>query len=105
VARHRSIFDAPPEVNRRKWTRNYWPPVEAATRRYSRITLTLRERKKNKVLRATLVTFKREAARANSNGKECIQTLMNMGRFYLLAEIDELLSNLVYEHQAASLPD
>gem|GEM_PF-6716915 len=30
---------------------------------------------------------------------------MNMGRFYLLAEIDELLSNLVYEHQAASLPD
>ncbi|WP_289102511.1 hypothetical protein, partial [uncultured Marinobacter sp.] len=67
--------------------------------------MTLRERKKNKVLRATLVTFKREAARANSNGKECIQTLMNMGRFYLLAEIDELLSNLVYEHQAASLPD
>jgi len=92
VPKYRNIFDAPPEVitryYRRKWTRKYWPPVEAATRRYSRVTLTLRERKKNKALRVTLETFKQEAARANSKGNECIQALMNMGLFYLLAEND-----------------
>lgn len=92
MPKYRSIFDAPPEVisryYRRKWARKYWPPVAAATRRYSRVTLTLRERKKNKVLKETLETFKREAARANANGNECIQTLMNMGLFYLLAESD-----------------
>lgn len=92
MPKYRNIFDAPPEVitryYRRKWTRKYSPPVEAATRRYSRVRLTLRERKKNKVLRATLEVFKREAARANSKGNECIQALMNMGLFYLLAEND-----------------
>lgn len=92
MPKYRSIFDAPPEVinryYRRKWTRKYWPPVEAATRRYSRVTLTFRERKKNKVLKATLETFKREAERANSKGNECTQALMNMGLFYLLAEND-----------------
>jgi hypothetical protein len=92
VPKYKSIFDAPPEVitryYRSKYTRKFWPHVEAATRRYSRITLTLRERKKNRVLRSTLETFKREAARANSKGNECIQALMNMGLFYLLAEND-----------------
>ncbi len=92
MPKYRSILDAPPEVisryYRRKWMRKYWPPVEAATRRYSRVTLTFRERKKNKVLKATLETFKREAARVNASGNECLQTLMNMGLFYLLAEND-----------------
>lgn len=68
--------------------RKYWPPVEVAARRYSRVTLTFRERKKNKVLKATLETFKREAERANTKGNECTQALMNMGLFYLLAEND-----------------
>lgn len=92
MPKYRSIFDAPPEVihryYRRKWTRKYWPPVEAATRRYSRVILTFRERKRNKVLKTTLETFKREAERANSKGNECTQALMNMGLFYLLAEKD-----------------
>lgn len=92
MPKYRSISDAPPEVITRyyrgKFTRKFRPHVEAATRRYSRVTLTLRERKKNKVLRSTLETFKREAARANSNGSECMQALMNMGLFYLLAESD-----------------
>jgi hypothetical protein len=92
VPKYKSIIDASPEViaryYRRKYSRKCWPHVEAATRRYSRITLTLRERKKNKVLRTTLETFKREAARANAKGNECIQVLMNMGLFYLLAESD-----------------
>lgn len=92
MPKYKSIADAPPEVitryYRRKYTQKCWPYVEAATRRYSRITLTLRERKKNRALRSALETFKREAARANAKGNECIQVLMNMGLFYLLAESD-----------------
>ena len=92
MPKYKSIFDAPSKVInrycRRKVTLKVAPFVDAAARRYSRVTLILRERKKNKALRASLETFKREAARANSNGNECIQALMNMGLFYLLAEND-----------------
>lgn len=88
MPKYRSIFEAPPEVITRYYTRKYWPLVAAATRRYSRIYLTLREKRKNKVLRSTLQTFKRESLRANSKGNECIRALMNMGLFYLLAEND-----------------
>lgn len=92
MPKYRSIFHAPPEVinryYRRKWARKLSPVAEAAARRYSRVTLTIRERKNNKVFRATLETCKREAARAKSTGNECTQALMNMGLFYLLAEND-----------------
>lgn len=50
--------------------------------------MTLRERKNRKVLRDTLETVKREAKRANATGNACVQALMNIGLFYLLAESD-----------------
>ncbi len=92
MPKYKSILDAPPEVISRyyrgKIVRKLLPHAQSAARRYSRVSLTLRERKKNKALHEALVTFKREAMRANDKGNECTQTLMNMGLFYLLAERD-----------------
>ncbi len=60
----------------------------AVARFYSRITLTIKEWKKNRVLTRTLKTYKIEIERARKKGNECTQVLMNIGLYYLIAEKD-----------------
>ena len=88
MPKHKSILDAPQKVKVRNFEKKYARYALAIARRYSRISLTLKERKRNKLLKSTLETYKRETIRAKKSGNECLQVLMNMGLFYLLAEND-----------------
>lgn len=60
----------------------------SVTRFYSRVSLTIKERKKNRVLTDTLKTLKKEIIRARNTDNECVQVLMNLGLFFLIAEKD-----------------
>lgn len=88
MPKYKSVLDAPHEVIVRYFRIKYVRRSLAVARLYSRISLTMNERKKNKVLKSTLDIYKREATRAQRHGNECVQILMNMGLFYLLAEND-----------------
>lgn len=88
MSKYDSFLDAPREVQARYYRKKYWRKADALARAYSRLTLTFKERQKNKELKRTLETYKRESLRAKQKGNECVQSLMNMGLFFLLAEND-----------------
>lgn len=88
MPKYKYILDAPPEVISRYYIRKFWPHAHALARKYSRVSLTLKERKKNKQLKNTLDTYRRVAVRAEKSGNQCVQALMNIGLFYIIAEND-----------------
>ena len=88
MSKYESIADAPFEVRKRYFQIKYSKYFMAAGRFYSRLYLTLKERKKNKILKNTLRTYRVETERARNKGNECIQVLMNLGLYYLIAEMD-----------------
>ena len=88
MSKYESIADAPFEVRKRYFQIKYSKYFMAAGRFYSRLYLTLKERKKNKILKSTLRTYRVETERARNKGNECIQVLMNLGLYYLIAEMD-----------------
>ncbi len=88
MPKYESIADVPLEVRKRYFQIRYANKLMAIGRFYSRISLTIKERKKNRVLNDTIQTFKVGAERAKKKGNECTQVLMNIGLFYLIAEKD-----------------
>lgn len=88
MPKYESIAEAPFEVRKRYYRIRYAKYLMVGVRFYSRITLTFKERRKNKVLTSTLKTFRVETERARKKGNECTQALMNLGLFYLIAEKD-----------------
>lgn len=88
MPKYKSFADAPLEVRKRYFQIKFSPYLMAIMRRYIRLQLNIKERKNNKVLTNTLYTYKIEAIRARSKGNECIQVLMNIGLYYLIAEKD-----------------
>ena len=88
MPKYESIADVPLEVRKRYFQIRYANKLMAIGRFYSRISLTIKERKKNRVLNDTIQTFKVGAERAKTKGNECTQALMNIGLFYLIAEKD-----------------
>jgi hypothetical protein len=88
MSKYENIADAPLGVRKRYFQIRYAKYFMAIGRFYSRIFLTIKEWKKNRVLTNTLQTYKIETERARSKGNECIQVLMNIGLYYLIAEKD-----------------
>lgn len=92
MPKYKSILDAPTEVITRFYRRRVIlklsPHIEALTLRYSRIKLILKERDKNKALRDALNTYKNVSLKTSKEDNECMNVLMNMGLFFLLAESD-----------------
>lgn len=88
MTKYESLADAPLEVRKRYFQIKYSKYFLAISRLYSRITLTLKERNKNKALEKTLQTYHREAERAKNRDNKCIHVLMNMALYFLIAERD-----------------
>lgn len=88
MPKYENIADAPFEVRKRYFQIKYAKYFMAVGRMYSRVSLTLKERKKNRVLTNTLKTYRVETERARKKGNECTQVLMNIGLYYLIAEKD-----------------
>jgi len=88
MPKYKDIAEAPFAVRKRYFQIKYAKYSIAGARLYSRVALTIKERKKNKVLTNTLKTFRVETERARKKGNECTQALMNIGLFYLIAEKD-----------------
>ena len=88
MPKYESIADAPFAVRKRYFQIKYNKYFMSVTRYYSRASLTIKERKKNRVLTDTLNTFKKEIVRARNSENECIKVLMNLGLFFLIAEKD-----------------
>ncbi len=88
MSKYEKLSDAPFEVRKRYFQMKYAKYFMVIARFYSRISLTIRERKKNRILTNTLQTYKVETDRARKKGNECTQVLMNIGLYYLIAEKD-----------------
>jgi hypothetical protein len=82
------FLEAPQEVKKRYFQIKYAKYFMAAMRLYMRAKLTISENRKNKVLSQTLDTYRHELTRANYMENECVQVLMNIGLYYLIAEKD-----------------
>ncbi len=88
MPKYENISEAPFEVRKRYFQIKYTKYFMSLARLYSRILLTIKEWKKNRVLTQTLKTYRVETERARKNGNECAQVLMNIGLYYLIAEKD-----------------
>ncbi len=86
MPKYENIADAPFQVRKRYFQIKYAKYFMAVGRMYSRVCLTLKERRKNRVLTSTLKTYRVEIERARKKGNECTQVLMNIGLYYLIAE-------------------
>lgn len=82
------VLEVRKEVLERYYRIKFRVHGENLGRFYSRITLPIKERKKLNALRAALATYRREAERAEKGDNECVKLLMNMGLYYLIAEMD-----------------
>lgn len=81
-------LEAPQEVKKRYFQIKYAKYFMAAMRLYMRAKLRISEYRKNKLLSQTLDIYRHELTRANYMGNECVQVLMNIGLYYLIAEKD-----------------
>ena len=88
MRKYESIAEAPLSVRTRYFQIKYSKYFMSVTRFYSRVSLSIKERKKNRVLTDTLKTLKKEIVRARNSENECVQILMNLGLFFLIAEKD-----------------
>jgi len=88
MSKYENIADAPFKVRKRYFQIKYAKYFMAVSRLYSRLYLTLTERKKNRALTDTLRTYRVETERARRKGNECTKVLMNLGLYYLIAEKD-----------------
>lgn len=88
MAKKRTILDVPKEVRERYYRIKYAKSAEGIARRYSRLTLPIRESRRNRALDKALSAYKKETKRASETENDCVKTLMNMGLYVLLAEKD-----------------
>lgn len=88
MAKERTILDASKEVRERYYRFKYRNHGKEFGRRYSRVTLPIKEFRKKRELDKALAIYKRGMERASKTENECIKMLMNMGLYYLLAEKD-----------------
>ena len=88
MAKYESFFNAPFAVRQRYIQIRYAKYIMFAVRIFMRVKLMIHESKKNRKLTEVLETYRVETERARSTGNECMQLLMNIGLFYLIAEKD-----------------
>lgn len=82
------IAEVSKDVRNRYYRMKFRDRSERLARLYSRVVLPIRERKRNVALREALRTCRREAERAEKGDNECVKVLMNMGLYFLVAEMD-----------------
>jgi len=88
MRKYENFAAAPLNVRQRYFRIRYAKYFMALSRLYSRITLTFKERKKQKILASTIDEYHKLAVQQKVKGNECTQTLVNMALYFLIAEAD-----------------